>query len=314
MEAMVGCVVVNWNGWRDTLACLRTLAAQTHQPLHVFVVDNGSTDDSVARICAFFEQEKDGPTRFTLLLSPENVGFARGANIGVREALKHDAGFVWLLNNDTECPPDTLSKLIGTAESHPNVGIVGTVLYYHSDPAKVQAWGGGHVYRWFGVTTHHYKPARQAAGSYTTFASALFRAKVLRDVGLLYEGFFMYYDDSDFCLRMEKTHWTMAVADSTAVLHKESASTEGPHNPFMEKTIAMSGMKFLQRHSPVPWLSIPCFVLLKLMNRARKAEWAATRAVVDGYREFRRGSAVVSSSPARDTESVSETAGRPFLW
>ena len=115
---------------------------------------------------------------------------------------------------------------------------------------------------------------------------------MLREVGMLYEGFFMYYDDSDFCLRMEKTRWKIAVAHDTAVLHKESASTDGPHNPFMEKTITISGMRFLQRHSPFPWLSIPLFLLLKLGNRARKREWAASRAVLEGWKEYR------SKSPA----------------
>ncbi len=286
---MVACVVVNWNGWSDTLACLRTLVHQTWHPLHVFVVDNGSSNDSVARLGAFFEEAKAGPTRFTLLQSEENVGFSSGANIGIREALGQGAQFVWLLNNDTECPPDTLEKLMRAAAHDGGAGIVGTVLYYHDNPARVQAWSGGYIERWLGTATHYYKPVRQARGSYTTFASALIRAEVLQEVGLLFEGFFMYYDDSDFCLRMEKTHWTIAVAGDTAVLHKESASTEGPRHPFMEKTIAVSGMKFLQRHSPLPWLSIPVFVLLKLANRARRAEWAACQAVLKAYAEYRRG-------------------------
>ncbi len=286
---MVACVVVNWNGWSDTLACLRTLACQTCQPLHVFVVDNGSTNDSVARIREFLQEAEAGPTRFTLLQSPENVGFPSGANVGIREALAHGAEFVWLLNNDTECPPDTLEKLVRAAMNHPTAGIVGTVLFYHSNPAEVQAWSGGYISRWLGTAAHFYKPVPQTRGSYTTFASALIRAAVLHEIGLLYEGFFMYYDDSDFCQRMEKTHWKIAVAEDTAVLHKESASTEGPRHPFMEKTIAVSGMKFLKRHSPMPWLSIPVFVLLKLGNRARRAEWSACRAVLKAAAEYRRG-------------------------
>lgn len=288
---MVACVVVNWNGWSDTLACLRTLVHQTCQPLHVFVVDNGSSNDSLARLREFLEETKDGLTQFTLLESPENVGFPSGANIGIREALGQGAEFVWLLNNDTECPPDTLEKLMHAAGQHPSAGIVGTVLFYHSDPVQVQAWSGGYIHRWLGTATHYYKPVRQSRGSYTTFASALIRADVLHEIGLLHEGFFMYYDDSDFCLRMEKTRWKIAVADGTAVLHKESASTEGPRHPFMEKTIAVSGMKFLQRHSPLPWLSIPVFVLLKLGNRARRAEWAACLAVLKAVAEYRRGTA-----------------------
>ena len=285
---MVVCVVVNWNGWPDTLACLRTLTRQTWQPLQVIVVDNGSTDGSVSQIRSFMAGEEDASTSFSLLESPENVGYSSGANLGVREALRRGAEFVWLLNNDTECPSDTLEKLVRAANQQPDAGIIGTVLYYHSDPGKVQAWGGGRIHRWLGVASHVHAPVAQAQGSYTTFASVLVRAAVFHQIGLLHEGFFMYYDDADFCLRMERTRWKIAIAADTAVLHKESASTEGPRDPFMEKTIAISGMRFLKRHSPAPWMSIPLFLLLKLGNRVRLREWAACRAVLQGAKEYLR--------------------------
>ncbi len=98
----------------------------------------------------------------------------------------------------------------------------------------------------------------------------------------------MYYDDSDFCLRVARTEWKLAVAADTAVLHKESASTDGTRNPFMEKTIAVSGMGFLSRHALLPWLSILLFLLLKLGNRARRAEWDAFRAVLSGAKDYLR--------------------------
>lgn len=283
------CVVVNWNGWRDTLACLRTLACQTCQPLQVIVVDNGSTDDSVAQLEAWIGLERSCPTTFSLLRSSSNLGFARGANLGIRQALEQGAEFVWLLNNDTECPPDTLRKLVSTATLQPDAGVVGTVLFYHSDPSQVQAWGGGRVSRWWGTASHYLRPTRLQQDSYVTFASVLIRAEVLQQLDLLHEGYFMYYDDSDFCLRLAKTQWGLAVAADTAVLHKESASTEGPRDPFMETTITVSGLRFLQRHSPAPLLSVPGFVLLKLANRARRGEWAACRAVLQGLRQYRQG-------------------------
>jgi GT2 family glycosyltransferase len=287
MEDMVVCVVVNWNGWRDTIACLRTLTEQT-APLEVVVVDNGSSNDSVAQIKAFLADLANGPVPITLIEHTKNIGFPGGANIGLRAALERGAEFVWLLNNDTECPPDTLSKLLRVANERSDTGIVGTVLYYHHDPAQVQAWSGGRVNRWLGTSVHYCTPSQQVPGSYTTFASALIRAAVLREIGLLYEGFFMYYDDSDLCLRMERTRWKIAVAADTAVLHKESASTDGPRNPFMEKTIAVSGMRFLRMHSPFFPLSLLLFLGIKLLNRARRGEWAACRAVLSGVAEFRR--------------------------
>ncbi|SEB84642.1 hypothetical protein/alpha-1,3-rhamnosyl/mannosyltransferase [Terriglobus roseus] len=284
---MVACVVVNWNGWRDTIACLRTLTEQT-VPLEVIVVDNGSSNDSVARIKAFLAEVAHCQVSITLIEHTENGGFAKGTNIGIRVAMERDAEFVWLLNNDTECPPDTLAKLLREAGGNPGIGIVGSVLYYHHDPTKVQAWSGGRINPLLGTSIHYYAPTEQIRHSYTTFASVLIRTAVLRQIGLLYEGFFMYYDDSDLCLRMERTPWKIAVAADTAVLHKESASTDGPRNPFMEKTIAVSGMRFLRMHSPFFALSLPLFLGIKLLNRARRGEWAACRAVLVAIAEFSR--------------------------
>jgi GT2 family glycosyltransferase len=284
---MVACVVLNWNGWEDTLACLRTLVVQSVQDLQVLIVDNGSTDGSQQKIAAFL-QEQRGPVAFTLMETGANLGFGKGSNVGIREALRRGAEFVWLLNNDTECAPDTLEKLLHKARNEAQAGIVGTVLLYHHDPSQVQAWGGGHVSRWLGTASHFVQNASLGTDSYLTFASALIRAEVFDGVGLLYEGAFMYYEDSDFCLRLQETAWTLAVAENTAVLHKESASTDGPRNPLMETAIAVSGLQFLKRHSPLPAFSMPIFIAIKLGNRARRAEWKACKAVWQAVLEYRR--------------------------
>lgn len=130
----VCCVVVNWNGWRDTLDCLASLQEQEYGNLQVVVVDNGSTDDSVERIRSAFPEAR-------LIETGKNLGFSSGCNVGLRAALAGSAEFVWLLNNDTICPPDTLRKLVRRAMASPEAGLVGTVLFYAHDPARVQAWG-----------------------------------------------------------------------------------------------------------------------------------------------------------------------------
>src|SRR5580698_3397724 len=91
---LVCCVLVNWNGWQDTIDCLQSLALQDYQDLHVVVVDNSSTDDSVARIyesCPGIE----------VIEAAANQGFSAGCNLGIRRAFEINAKFVWLLNNDT---------------------------------------------------------------------------------------------------------------------------------------------------------------------------------------------------------------------
>jgi GT2 family glycosyltransferase len=274
-------VIVNWNGWRDTLDCLASLREQDYGNLQIIVVDNGSTDDSVERIRSAFPEAK-------LIETGKNIGFPSGCNVGLRAALEGSAEFLWLLNNDTVCPPDTVSKLVRQAMASPDAGLVGTVLFYAHDRAKVQAWGGGRVKPWIAYTTHFDSPTEFGRNCYTTFASVLARRKMLEEVGLLYEGFFMYYDDSDLCLRMQKTHWKIVMAEDTAVLHKEGASTTTSQKPFMTKVTTVSGLRFIRRNSRIAFIGMPLYVILRVGRRVVRREWVGLRAVCQGVMEFVR--------------------------
>jgi GT2 family glycosyltransferase len=279
----VCCVVVNWNGWQDTLPCLASLTRQLYSNLHVIVVDNGSTDGSIERVRAAYPQ-------VTLLETGKNLGFAAGCNVGIREALLLEPEFVWLLNNDTICPPDTIGKLVRKALDNPGDGIVGSVLYYEHDPSQVQAWGGGKLLPWLAYAKHFRAPASFGRDTFVTFASALIRREVLEEIGMLYEGFFLYYEDADFCQRMQRTRWKMVVAEDTDVLHKEGASRPAGRSFFIEKTNAVSGLRFIRRNVRPFWLAGPFFIFAKLANRARLHEGKAIKAVLAGVLEYRRES------------------------
>lgn len=277
----VCCVIVNWNGRRDTVDCLASLRGQSYRNLKTVVVDNGSTDDSVERIRREFPEVR-------VIETGKNLGFPTGCNVGIRAALEMGAEFVWMLNNDTVCPADTLEKLVARAVECPDAGLVGTVLLYAHDPAQVQAWGGGKVVPAIGYATHFTAPTVFGKNCYTTFASALCRREVFAEIGLLYEGFFMYCDDSDFCLRMQKTLWKIVMAEDTAVLHKEGASTTASEKPFMTRTVTVSMLRMIRRHSKWAFVGMPVFVVLRLGKRVVRCEWKGARAVWEGVREFVR--------------------------
>jgi GT2 family glycosyltransferase len=280
-DPSVCCVIVNWNGWRDTLDCLASLREQEYGNLQILVVDNGSTDDSVERIRSAFPEVR-------LIETGKNIGFPGGCNVGLRAAFAGSAKFVWLLNNDTVCPPDTLRKLIRRAVASPEAGLVGTVLLYAHDPTKVQAWGGGRIRPWIAFSTHFHAPTEFGPNCYTTFASVLARREMFEEVGLLYEGFFMYCDDTDLCLRMQKTRWKIVMAEDTAVLHKEGASTTTGQKPFMTKVVTVSSLRFIRRNSKVAFIGMPLYLVLRLGNRIVRREWKGFRAVCEGAIEFMR--------------------------
>jgi len=104
----VSCIVLNWNGWEDTLRCLAALEDTTYKNLQMIVVDNHSTDDSVERI-------KNAHPDTLVIEASANLGFAGGNNLGIRYALENGTEYVWLLNNDTVPAASALSELVSKA-------------------------------------------------------------------------------------------------------------------------------------------------------------------------------------------------------
>jgi GT2 family glycosyltransferase len=285
---LVACVLVNWNNWRDTADCLASLALQDYPNLRVIVVDNGSTNDSLAQLHA---AHPPNGSSLAYIANGENLGFPRACNIGARHPLAADAGFLWFLNNDTVAPPDTTCQLVATALAAPRAGIVGAALYYAHHPAKIQAWGGGRISRWSAYNRHYLAPTPFSPDSYITFASAFIRRECFDQLGGLYEGVFMYFEDADFCLRAQAAGWQLTVAPATAILHKEGGSSIGAaqgRSPRLERIVTVSGLTFLSRHAPIPFIAQTVFLFLRLAKRVVHRDWTSLRAVLEGASDWRR--------------------------
>lgn len=267
----VACILVNWNSWRDTDACLSALREQEVGGLRVVVVDNGSTNESVREL-------RERHPWVTVVESGENGGFAKGCNLGARHA--GDVEFLWFLNNDTVCPPDTLRLLLAAAAAEPEA-LVGAELRFAHRPDRVQAWGGGTVSRWSGVSRHFAGPEPLGPDAYLTFACVLVRRHLWERLGGLYDGAFMYFEDSDFCLRAKTAGATLAVAAGTAILHKEGGSQAGP-GLRMIRAFTAAGVHFMRRHCPLPWVGVGVFVALRVAKRLVRGRLREVEAVVGG--------------------------------
>jgi GT2 family glycosyltransferase len=277
---LVCCVVVNWNGWRDTLECLTSLQQQEYENLEVIVVDNGSTDDSCRKI-------REAHPWVSLVETGRNLGFATGCNTGTRLACERGADFVWLLNNDTVASRDTVAELVQTALSNSRVGAIGTVLYYCLDPHKVQAWGGGRINLWTGYNLHFKNRAIFDRGTYFTGASVLLPRPICQEVGIFYEGFFMYGEDSDLSLRIRQAGYDLVMAEGTCVLHKEGASSP-KRSALIDQYATVSMMRLLERQAPLPALSITIYLTLRSGNRLFRREWPNLTAVWAGVAVYWR--------------------------
>ena len=259
--SLVVTVLVNWNGARDTMECLDSLLAQHHREHCVVVVDNGSKDDSVAQLDHWARQrfgssqaDETGASGFLkipanaaldasswrpgtsvyLVEAGRNLGFAGGVNVGLRFMLANpDAAFAWVLNNDTTADPRCLSSMLERLRADPQLGMCGSrILYYHARDT-VQVLGGGALRRLTGGTyllgaeiaaTSVVDPASvERALDHLSGASMLVSRRFLENVGMMDEGYFLYYEECDWAER-GRGRFTYGYADDAVVFHKEGAS------------------------------------------------------------------------------------------
>ena len=279
-------VLINYNGWVLTDACLTSLRALEYPNARVLVVENGSTDDSLARL-------RERWPDLDLLEIAQNVGFTAANNVGARQALEQGAKYVWFLNNDTLVDPPALDELLLTLEANPRAGAAASVLYDMGSRDQVQCWGGGYVRLWRGVADTYFKPVPEAQLHFLSGTSWLVRRTVLETLGLFDERFFMYWEDADFSFRMRAAGWHLAVAERSRVWHVGSASmgdnTRHQKSEAFELNFTRSAVRFFRKHAPlypVPLLAGPGFHLAK---RVLRGQWGRARAIVRGALQgFRR--------------------------
>ena len=274
MTKRVEIVVLNWNGWKDTIACLVSLQALDYPNFHVMVVDNASSDDSVAQIIRATPQVE-------LLCSATNLGFGGGCNVGIRKALSRHAEFVWLINSDATAHPSALSALVTMAESDAMIGSVGSVVFDAGTVDHIQIWGGGQVKLWSGRCSNQRSPAPL---DFISGASVLLRCKALKASGVFDEStFFMYWEDTDLAFRLRKANWKLAVAEGSWIWHKQSASV-GRKSAALDRLFTQSGVRFLRRYAASPFASITLMLTRMLIKRLLLGDWKRVSAVIEGLR------------------------------
>jgi GT2 family glycosyltransferase len=275
----VTCIILNWNGWQDTIECLEAVKQCTYTNLTIVVVDNGSTNDSVARI-------KSSRPDIHLLESGKNLGFAGGNNIGIRHAIAQGAEYVWLLNNDTRPAPDALSALVDKAATDDHIGAVSSVCYFTNEPSKVEAWGGARVNLWIGYGRNSIRPREDAWFDSLNGTSILVSTAAFKNAGLLDEGFFLYWEDTEFCLRLRKRGWRIAVAPDSRIAHKVHGSTAGDRVQ-LDRFQTASGLRLLNLHSPAPWFASILFLTIRFARRLARLQFERCRSVWDGIQDYR---------------------------
>lgn len=223
VSPLVAIVIVNWNGFENTVECLESLKKLQYREHFVILVDNASSDQSEIKLRRRYPEH-------TLIQSGSNLGFAGGANLGIRDALARRADYVLLLNNDIKADSALLDELVKTSESESGIGITGGRIDYMSPPGK--AWACGAAFNVNTGCAKHFSSERELERFvreapwflYVPGCVALLRRECIEDVGLLSEKYFHLAEDVEYCVRAQQRGWKVAIAAKAMVSHKSSAS------------------------------------------------------------------------------------------
>jgi hypothetical protein len=284
---LVCLVTLNWNRPDDTIECLETAANQTYARLRLVVVDNGSTDDSVPRIENRFPDAE-------ILSQKDNLGFARGANLGLKRALVAGAGLVFLVNNDTLLDPHAVEHLV--AQAQPEVGILAPIIYEAEDRKRIWSAGGG-MRPWLlekggddrgQIDTGQWATPEER--EFVTGCGMLLSRQFLETVGLFDERFFLYYEDMDLCLRARQRGFRILLVPQARMWHKVSRSSGGRHSANERYWMARSSVLFYRKHvRGAQWLAVlpwrtgsAARTTLRLVGAGR---WGACAAYWRGLRD-----------------------------
>ncbi len=231
-------------------------------------------------------QEIDSP--LVVIRNQANLGFAGGNNVGLRYVLaRGDADYAWILNNDTVVDSKALGALVSCLTSQPTAGICGSSVLSYWNPQRVDALGGAYYCRWFGIAWHlgRWREFPKKIDSvrilrrmnYVVGSSMFVAESLLREVGLMEESYFLYFEELDWTLR-SKGLFNLAYAPESIVYHKVGGTigtSSHPARKSMESDFytLRNRLKFSRRHYPYSLPTVYLGLLVELIVRLVLGRW-----------------------------------------
>jgi len=282
MIPKVSIIILNWNGWKDTIECLESLYQIDYPNYDVIVVDNASSDNSIQKIIEYckgnlktnsryfryddsnkpiqvFEYSDDELNKpkkteeryLTLIKSSKNYGFAEGNNIGIEYTLNMlDPDYILLSNNDTFVKPDFLNEAVKVAENDKKIGSVQSLLLKpggklsDSLGQEVLIIGGKDI----GIGFNYDKNLENMEIFGACAAASLYKTEVLKKTGIFDRDFFVVYEDLDLSWRLRLSGYKSVLAVNSVVFHNRGLSNPEDDSDFIKyhkyKNLLIMGIRY----------------------------------------------------------------------
>lgn len=282
MNKSVCIIILNWNSHKDTIECVESCRTLDYAPYEIVLVDNASGDGSENILRESFPSLK-------LIQTGANLGYAGGNNVGIRYALEENADYIWLLNNDTVVTPHALNTLVAHAETAPSIGMVGSKILSYFEPSRLLS-AGGRIEMNTGVTEHigfgcedRGQFDQSSDCGYLTGCSLLVKRRVIEDIGLMNEAYFLYFEETEWCLKAIGKHYRLIYAPESIVYHKESVSVRKIAG-LMHYYLTRNRLYFLQRNGiRVQWRKRVAGDVNSLLRCIKRKEILAARYILKAY-------------------------------
>lgn len=238
-------VIVSYRSPELLRACLASLGEALSGPMRVIVVDNASADGTVEMVSAEFPEVE-------LIAADRNLGFAAATNLGIRRG---KAEYVLALNPDTRLTRGCLDRVTQVMDARPEVGICGPRLVREDgsfDHAAKRLFPTplGALVHFAGSPRSQYRAPGVEEGPVDAVNGAfmLMRRRMLDEIGLFDEGYWMYMEDLDLCCRAKQAGWVTWYEPSVEVMHVKRGTTSGRRSPRLVYHFHRGMFRFYRRH------------------------------------------------------------------
>lgn len=234
-------IVLNYNSSDESIGLFKNLTQYGQFISEILIIDNASGNNDI-------ENLKNNIPSKNLLFNPENLGYAAGNNIAIQMALDKKADFIWVLNPDIRINAETLPLLLNLMKKDDKLAAVGPRILKREDPYLIFS-DGEKIIRDESLRTYHKNHnylVDEIQGSidyeidYIDGSCLLFRKEALEDIGVFCEDYFLYFEETDWCLRAKEKGWRLAVNSNAKSYNLTSQKTALFHYYMMRNRMILS--------------------------------------------------------------------------
>jgi GT2 family glycosyltransferase len=275
-QPYVICVILNTNKRDDTLQCIQSLCLGSYPNQKTIVLDNHSTDGSVTAIRETYPDVQ-------IIELSENLGYAGNNNVGIKAAIEQGADWVFVLNEDIILDRECISKLVEVGEQDSRVGILGPLVYHHDEPNVIQSAGGLLGKYWLSI---HLGKNELDQGQYTiphivewiSGCAILVRRAAIEQAGMLDKNYFIYWEETEWCIRIGRAGWRIVHVPQAKIWHKGVQRNYQPKPSFTYYGTRNHLFTLAKHKAPfIVWVYTLTQIIRTLVSWTIKPRWRGMR-------------------------------------